>query len=78
MQGWVTAVAPSRSRGRFSSTADNSCGELGLHNHSDSVRVTPNLKRRLSKFTNKGSTHAIAGTKAHFPRYHVNRVPAVF
>jgi hypothetical protein len=49
-----------------------------VHKPSDSVRAMPNLKRRLSEFTNKGSAHAIAGAKAHFPRYHVNRVPAVF
>jgi hypothetical protein len=48
------------------------------HKHSGSVGVTPNLKRRLSEFTNKGSAHAIAAAKARFPRYHVNRVPAVF
>jgi hypothetical protein len=62
----------------FSSTSINSCEKPSAHKHSDSVRVTPNLKRRLSEFTNKGSAHAIAGAKANFPRYHVNRVQAVF
>jgi hypothetical protein len=62
----------------FSSTSINSCEKPGAHKHLDSVPVTPNLKRRLSEFTNKGSAHAIAGAKAHFLRYHVNRVQAVF
>ena len=62
----------------FSSASINSREKPSVHKHLGSMRITPNLKRRLSEFTNKGSARAIAGAKAHFRRYHVNRVPAVF
>jgi hypothetical protein len=62
---------------RFSATSINSCEKPSVHKHSGSLRVTPNLKRRLSEFTNKGSAHAIVVAKAHFRRYRLDLVLAV-
>ena len=48
-----------------------------MHKNLGSMRITPNLKRRLSEFTNKGSAHAIVVAKAHFRRYRLDLVLAV-
>lgn len=62
------------SQSRHETATDGS----SAYNESFSVGVTSNLKGRLSELTNKGTTHAVAAAKARFPRYHVDRVPAVF
>src|SRR5262249_16581629 len=40
--------------------------------------ITSNLYRRLSESAYEGPTHPVTVTKTYFPRYDVDRVPAVF